>query len=46
MRKGDREALKGDVQVQWESVKEQKVNKGGEEALKSEEKVLKGDRMC
>ena len=37
MRKGDREALKGDVQVQWESVNEKKGNKGGEEVLKGEE---------
>ena len=28
---------KGDVQVQWESGKEQKGNKGGEEVLKGEE---------
>ena len=38
MRKGDWEALKGDVQVQWESIKEQQEHK---EVLKGEEEDLK-----
>ena len=32
---------KGDVQVQWEIVKEHKGNKGGEEVLKGEEEDWK-----
>ena len=32
---------KGNVQVQWASVKEQKGNKGGEEVLKDEEEYWK-----
>ena len=39
--KGEQEALKGDVQVQWESVEERQGNKGGEEVLKGEEEDLK-----